>query len=258
LTAKHYLPTQFHLRLKDTRDYQLPDGKYFLYKKDVLVALERHLSHLNQKGLLKSAVMYFGTVTDPFQTFHKKFDITTGCLELLEKYRPGRLVVQTRSPMVIAALPMFRLLGESAVAAIPVETHLERSVLRYTPGMPRISERLVAAQGLRRQGVTVNAVVSPVLPYGDFERDAWDFAELLDRHADYISLGALTSGSETEERQLRDLPISQKIAADKNFPWLRPHACKPLFEALKVIAPHKLHLPVQPLERSSQLTLFAA
>lgn len=255
---RKYLPHQFHLRVRDTRDYQLPEGKYFLYRKDLRAALEHHLSQLNQRGLLASTVVYFGTTTDPFVAFHKKFDVTTACLELLGQYKPGRLVVQTRSPMIIAALPTLKYLGEQAVAAIPIETHLERSVARYTPGMPRIAERLVAAQGLRRQGVAVNITVSPVLPYGDSYRDAWDFAELLNRHADYITFGCLADGSEANEKQLKNLPIAQKLAADQNFRWLRPHAYKHLYQALLVTAPEKLLLPVTAPVKPSQLKLFAA
>ena len=255
---KRYLPNQFHLRFRDTRDYQMPDGKYFLYRKEVRAALEHQLSQLNQRGLLAATVVYFGTVTDPFAVFHKKFDVTTACLEILGQYRPSKLVIQTRSPMVIAALPTFKQLGDQSVAVIPVETHLERSVVRYTPGLPRISERLIAAQGLRRQGVAVNIAVSPVLPYGDSYRDAWDFAELINRHADYITFGCLADGSEANEKQLKNLPIAQRLAADQQFRWLRPHAYRHVYQALLSLAPDKLLLPVRAPIKPSQLALFAA
>ena len=256
--GKKYQPSQFHLRFRDTRDYQLPAGKYFLYKKNPLEALEKHLSLLHQRNLLQETVLYFGTITDPFLSFHKKFDLTTGCLEVFSHYRPARIVLQTRSPMIIAALPMLKLFGDKATAAIHVESHLEKSIARYTPGKPKLSERLVAAQGLRRQGVMVNLLVSPVLPYGDLYRNAWDFAELLERHGDYITFGCLATGSEATEKQLKNLPIAQKLAADEQFQWLRPHAFKYVYHALKVIAPEKLQLPVKAPVKPSQLTLFAA
>ncbi len=255
---RKFIPSQFHLRFRDTRDYQTPQGKYFLYKENYVRSLERQLGTLHKKGLLADATVYFGTTTDPFSSFHKKFDITTACLELFEAYKPARLVVQTRSPMVISALPTLRRLADRAVAVIPIESHVERSIARYTPGQPRIAERLVAAEGLRRQGVKVNLVASPILPYGEFYRDAWDFAEVLERHADYVTLGCLASGSESDERQLRTLPVARKIATDKQFRWLRPHAYRYLYHALSVIAPEKLLVPVAPKTKASQLDLFAA
>lgn len=255
---RKFLPWQFHLRFRDTRDYQTPQGKYFLFKENYVRSLERQLGALHQKGLLAGATVFFGTTTDPFASFHKKFDVTTACLELFETYKPGRLVVQTRSPMIISALPTLRRLGSKAVVAMPIESHLERSIARYTPGLPKIAERLVAAEGLRRQGITVALAASPILPYGEFYRDAWDFAEVLERHADYVMLGCLASGSEADERQLRTLPAARKLAADNQVRLLRPHAYRYLYHALRVIAPEKLVLPVRPKNKASQLNLFAA
>ncbi len=253
-----YLAEQFALRFKDTRDYQVAEGKYFLHKENARQSLENHLSRLHKKNLLQGATLYFGTTVDPFIAFHKRFDVTSACLQLFEQYRPRRLVIQTRSPMVIAALPTLKVFEGRAHVGIAVESHLEKSIARYTPGQPKISERLVAAQGLRRQGVSVNLQVSPVLPYGDFFRDAWDFAEVLDRHADYISFGALASGSAEHEKQLKELPVARKLASDKQFRWLRPYAYRYLYHALKVVAPQKLLLPVNAKAKTGQLGLFAA
>lgn len=252
-------PGSFALRLKDTREYQSPPGKYFLFRDDCISRLEEKLAALRKRGLLNDAVIYFGTTSDPFLSFHKKFDVTTRCLELFESYEPGRLVVQTRSPMIISALPTLRRLREKCVVVVPIESHVERSIVRYSPGQPRIAERLVATEGLRRQGVTVCLSASPILPYGDYYRDAWDFAELLDRYSDYITVGCLASGSQADERQLRTMAVARKLTADKEFQLLRPHAYKYLFHALKILAPQKLILPVDSDKAGvGQLDLFAA
>jgi hypothetical protein len=256
--AQAWTGDQFFLRLRETREYRSPRGKYFLYKDGYQSALERHLSRLHKKGLLKTAVFYFGTTADPFMSFHKRFDVTTACLQLLERYRPGRLIIQTRSPMAIAALPTLRLLGDEATIVVPIETHLERAIARYTPGQPKIAERLVMVQGLRRQGIVVNLCAAPILPYGDHNRDCWDFAELLDRYSDYITVGSLAHGTPASEKQLKDLPIARKLSADEQFLWLRPNAHQPLYQALSVVAPEKLKLPVSPPSAPSQMTLFAA
>ncbi len=160
--------------------------------------------------------------------------------------------------MVISALPMLKMLGERTAVAMTIESRLESAIARYSPGQPRLVDRLSAAEGLRKQGVTVNAVVSPLLPYGDLQRDAWDFAELLDRHSDYITLGCLAAGRPADEAQLRALPLAQRLVADKEFRLLRPHAYRYLYQALKVIAPEKLLLKKVIKNAPSQLNLFAA
>lgn len=256
LRLSKYLPNQFHLRFRDTRDYQLPVGKYYLHRENYAAALEAQLSHLHKVGELNSMVCYFGSVTDPFLNLHKKFDVTMSCLDVLERYAPGLVVFQTRSPMVISILPALKALGSRAVVAIPIETHIEKSVQRYMPTKPRVAERIVAADGLRKQGVTVNLMASPVLPYGDYFRDAWDFADLLNRHADYITFGSLASGSENDEKALRIMPIAQKLVADKQFRYLRPYSYHVLYRAMQAIAPEKLLLPVKKPVNPSQLSLF--
>lgn len=253
-----FSPSAFHLRLKDTKDYQLPAGKYYLYKENYLESFEKHLSQLHKSGLLDSTVFYFGTTSDPFYALHKKFDVTMNCLELLERYKPALVVVQTRSPMVISALPILKMLGERAVVAINVETRLETSVQRYTPGQSRIAERLVAADGLRRQGIKVNLVVSPVLPYGDFYKDAWDFADMLAENADYVTFGSLSTGEVNEEAELKNLPLARRLEGDKQFRWLRPHSYRAVYYALKQVAPEKMELPHAMGEKKEQLSLFAA
>lgn len=249
---------QFHLRFRDTRDLRTPAGRYHLHRENAARALEQHLAQLHRAGKLNDTVLYFGTMTDPFLSLHKKFDVTMSCLDVIERYAPGRVVFQTRSPMVISVLPALKKLGSKAVVVIGVETNSEKAVLRYTPGMPRIAERLIAADGLRKQGVMVNLQVSPILPYGDFLRDAWDFAELLERHADYVTFGSLSTGNPAEERFLRSMPIAQRLSSDGMFAWLRPYAYQAVFHALSVLARDKLLLPVESVSPPKQLKLFAA
>ena len=253
-----YLSNSFHLRFKDTRDYQLPLGRYFLFKENYAESLERQLSQLHKQGLLSSAVCYFGVTADPFFIFHKRFDVTMKCLELLEQYQPGFLVVQTRSPLVVSALPTLKFFGSRGVVAMPLETPLEQAVNRYTPGQPAISDRLLAVDGLRKQGVRVNLVASPALPYGDFYRDAWKFAEMLSEHADFITFGALAGGAPSDEAQLKTLPLARRLAADKQFRWLRPYSFRYLYYAVQSLAPEKLTVPAPLFPKTSQLSLFAA
>jgi hypothetical protein len=111
---------------------------------------------------------------------------------------------------------------------------------------------------LRVQGIKVQLIAAPVLPYGDPERHAAEFAQLLDAHSDYIAVGCLASGSQTDEAQLRLLPLARRLVADNQFRWLRPHCYRQLYLALKQVAPAKLLLPVEPPVEPSQLSLFAA
>ena len=241
------------------REYNLPLGRYIVYKENFAKALETNLSQLHKKGALASSVFYLGMTSDPFLALDKKFDVTNTCLELLTQYRPGMVVVQTRSPMVISGLPLLKMLGDKAVVALTIESPLERVIAHYTPGQPKIQERLIAAEGLRRQGIPVNIAVSPVLPYGDFYRDAWDFATLINKHSDYVTLGSLCRGEGDEESRLRDVGLAEKLIQERAFKWLRPYSYRCLYYAMKSIAPEKLLVPAKTFsQESAQLKLFAA
>lgn len=255
---KSFLPTQFHLRLKDTRDYLVPQGRYSLIRERLGENLEKQLHQLKDQDILRNSVLYFGMATDPFYAFPKKFEVTMKCIELLERYQPAMLVLQSRSPMIVSALPILKHFNDRAVAVIPVESSNERVIQQYTPGQATIVDRLVAADGLRKQGIKVNLQVSPVLPYGDFYRDAWPFAELLAEHADYITLGCLATGAISDEPILKNLSISKHLNAEKMYRWLRPYAYRYLFHALQIVAPNKLLVPVKGEIKQSQLSLFAA
>ncbi len=233
-------------------------SRYLLDRKNPLVELERRLEQLLRKGILGTSIVHFGTLEDPFSPFSGKFDASMRFLELFNRFVPGQLVVQTRSPLVVIALPVLKKLGKRAAVTIGVETGSQDSVERYTPGLPPIGERLRAASVLRRFNIEVTLQVGPVLPYGDFKRSAPEFAKLLADHADYIHLMPMTDGSVEREKQIRSSLVAKRLAADGHFSLLGPGATEPLREALQQIAPRKLLLPFRDHLRPRQMSIFAA
>jgi DNA repair photolyase len=232
-------------------------SRYALHKERPLYELERHLMRLSRQGVLRSAVIYFGTTTDPFFPFEGKFDASMKFLELFRRYTPGMLHVQTRSPLIVLALPVFKTLAKHVSVTIGLETALEESVQRYTPGLPRVEERLKTATALRKFGIEVALQVSPVLPYGDWRKDAGSFAELLNKHADYIFVNSdLDSRQPTSKGAGRD--VARRLAADRKFHWLRPDASQPLVSELTRIAPQKLEKPKREQLGDRQMKIFAA
>lgn len=248
----------FSLRLRDTKNHNVPDGKCYIFKENFAREFEAFLFNLQKQRKLNSSVIYFGTVLDPFYNFNKKLHITLACIQILERYKPKRLIIQTRSPMVIAALPYIKLMEERAFVSIFLESPHESIVSRYTPEQPKISDRLTAIRGLREQGVRVNLAVSPILPYGDYEKDVWEFARFLVENGDFLTFASLAKGVSGEDVKLRAMRIARILAADGNFKLLRPNAHKYLARAVQVLAPEKLILPTTIEKEPYQLSLFAA
>lgn len=262
--GQHKLPAgedpreYYGLRLKDDAELARLRSRYALHKSNPLHELELHLQRLSRQGQLNRSAIYLGTTTDPFYPFEGKFDASMKFLELFQRYTPGMLVVQTRSPLIVIALPVFKRLGRHAAVTIGIETHLEDSVARYTPGLPRVTERLKTASALRRFGVEVSLQVSPVLPYGDWKADAGKFAEILADHGDFIFVQPITDGSERRERYVRNSSVARRLAMDRKFHYLRPDSANPLITALEGICPEKLRAPQRGHLEDRQLGIFAA
>jgi hypothetical protein len=233
-------------------------SRYALHKENPLWELERYLMRLSRQGLLAASTIYFGTTTDPFFPFEGKFDASMKFLQLFQRYTPGLLVVQTRSPLVVIAMPVFRRLGANAVVTIGVETPGEEAVRRYTPGFPKTEERLKAAAALRKFGIEVTLQVAPVLPYGDWKGDATAFAELLNEHGDYLYVRPIVDGTPERERKAKASPITKRLAQDRLFYYLRPDSANPLITALEKICPEKLIAPERKALQQRQLEIFAA
>ena len=153
---------------------------------------------------------------------------------------------------------MFKKLGVHACVNLGIETPIEESVRRYTPGLPRVAERLKTATALRRFGIEVNLQVSPVLPYGDWRTDAPKFAELLAEHGDHVYVKSITDGTAAVERRIRSSALAVNLARDRKFHWLRPDSATPLITALEAIAPQKLAVPQRKHMQERQVRMFAA
>lgn len=252
-------PRDFYaLRLHDDTDVVRLRSRYSLEKANPLHELERSLMRLSRQGVLHTSHIYFGVTTDPFLPFESKFDASMKFLDLFQRYTPGMLVIQTRSPLIVLALPVFKRLGRHAAVTIGVETPCEDAVRSYTPFLPRVRERLRTAEALRRFGVEVTLQVCPVLPYGDWREGAREFAEILSDHADYVHVRPLMDGSEQVEKRMRSSDLVRKLAQERRFHYLRRDAGVPLLNALEKIAPEKLVMPAREHLESRQMEFFAA
>ncbi len=229
-----------HLLLR-TREQRInsaaPEGNYFLFREDAEDKLTDTLRELDRSGILANSTLVFGTSSDPFLNFHTKFDTTLTCLRLIERFRAALVIVQTRSPLVIAGIPSINELRERCIVSMPIETTKEAAIIRYTPHQPRLSERISAIQGLRIQGIQVALDVAPLLPYGSYWGDAHRFAEVLRSNSDYITMNSVDPSEETH--------LGKALALDNEELYLKEDAVKALYLALSKIAPEKIKLDLE-------------
>lgn len=229
-------------------------SRYVNKQGEPLVDLERHLQRLSARGELRRATVVFGVTTDPFHPFDEKFATSMKFLEMFDRYVPGRLVIQTRSPLVVIGLPMLKKVRETTYVSIGIETPLEEVSRRYSPDLPTVEERWKTVRALRRFGLRVGVQVSPMLPYGDWRKDAKAFAEKLCHEADFVSLQSVIQASGVSRPTT---PLARRLAADRQFFWLRQDTQTPLLDAIGVMDSTKLYHPAGLHPSDPQLQLFA-
>lgn len=249
---------EYHLSLADCAKPQKPRTRHALEDGTPFEQLERRLRSISEKGDLSSAWFYFGVASDPFHPFEGKFDASIKFLKIFQRYSPGMLFLQTRSPLVVVALSMLQNLGKHVVVTLALETMRQEIVSRYTPGLPSVRERLRAASALRNFGVEVAIQVAPLLPYGARRRDARVFAELLCNYADSIFVQPLNDGSGSAAERIHGSLIAQSIALEQRNEWLKKDAAEPLIEEIMKIAPHKLEPPRPTSSTVRQMSFFVA
>jgi hypothetical protein len=229
-------------------------SRYVMHNGEPLKDLERHLERLSVRGELRRATVVFGVTTDPFHPFDEKFAISMRFLEMFERFVPGRLIIQTRSPLVVIGLPVLKKMKGSTFVTVGLETPLEEIRARYTPELPTVDERLKTVRALKRFGLKVGIQVAPILPYGDWRSDAGAFAETLSGAADFISIGSI---AQLAGAARPSSPLARRLAAERQFFWLRHDSHKPLLDAVAQVAPEKLYHPAEVELEERQIRLFA-
>lgn len=228
-------------------------SRYSFGRNDPVLELERRLSRLSSRGELRCSTVVLGSTTDPFHPFDEKFATSMKFLKLLERFVPGRLIIQTRSPLIVIGVPVLKRVRENTYVMMAIETNRDDIGKHYAPEAPLPSERLQAIRTLRHFGMRVGIQVAPLLPYGDWRKDAHAFGEFLNAHGDFIHIRDLTQLAQGGRPKGY---AAQLLAQERKFHWLRTDAHFPLVQVLQDIAPEKLLHPVDLGFAEPQIGLF--
>ena len=137
------------------------------------------MMNAKRPGSLNGKTVYMATTTDPYQPVERTEEITKLVLEDLIRNHPRvKLVVQTRAPLAVRDIPLFREIaaqGGRVQVNVTITTDDDRIRKIYEPGCPSIPARLKAAKTLQERGVAACITVTPALPIVDAAR----FAETL-------------------------------------------------------------------------------
>ena len=150
-----------------------------------------------------------GTATDPYQPAERRFRVTRGVLEVLARYAGLRVVIITKSPLVVRDLDVLARVAERSRVSVHVSLiTLDRPLARrIEPRAPTPEARLRAVERIAAAGIDVGINIMPVLP------------GITDRPADLIALvrrAAEAGASHVAACALR----LQPAARERYLPWI--------------------------------------
>lgn len=116
--------------------------------------------------VLGGETLLVGTATDPYQPAERRYRVTREVLEVLAMHRGLRVVITTKSPLVVRDIDVLaRIAGRSRltvhVSLITTDRDLAR---RIEPRAPTPDARLRAMQRLSDAGIDVGVNIMPILP----------------------------------------------------------------------------------------------
>ncbi len=110
----------------------------------------------------RNGSVLLGTVTDPYQPWEKRYQITRGCLEALLE-RQFSIHLLTRSPLVTRDIDLFKRFEDIEVG-LTITTDDERMKRLFEPASPSIQSRLEALKTIHDAGVETYVFIGPMLP----------------------------------------------------------------------------------------------
>jgi DNA repair photolyase len=179
-----------------------------------------------QRHRLHGQSVFLATATDPYQPLEREFRLTRRCLEVLLQCPATRVLLHTRSPLVLQDLELLRAFGDRLSVGFSIPTDDDTVRQRVEPKAPPIPSRWAAVERLAQAGVAVTVAATPLMAM----QDPAVFAR---RARDSGACGAWAGGL----RLLRDDPFRDLLARNGWLHILEPSYLQEVREALQVTFP---------------------
>ncbi|MGL5415534.1 MAG: radical SAM protein [Clostridium sp.] len=123
--------------------------------------IEADLKKKRKKGVIGT-----GAMSDPYNSFEKKYKLTREALKLVDKYKFG-ISIATKSALITRDIDILKRIGEHSEVLIKItitSIHDEISKI-IEPNVNPSSERFKAIKELSDNGIYVGILFMPILPF---------------------------------------------------------------------------------------------
>jgi len=149
-------------------------GKYVDAKINTPEVFEKEIANLTKKVIKKNEfktgnrpVIFFGSVTDPYQGTEAKYELVRKCLEIITKSEIKNdieISLLTKSPLVTRDIEILKQIPnlEVGMTISSIDDNISRIFECYAPPS---SLRILALRKLNEAGIKTYAFVGPLLPH---------------------------------------------------------------------------------------------
>jgi DNA repair photolyase len=149
-------------------------GKYVDAKINTPEVFEKEIANLTKKVIKENEfktgnrpVIFFGSVTDPYQGVEAKYELTKKCLEIITRSDINNEIeisLLTKSPLVTRDIELLKQISnlEVGMTISSIDDNISRIFECYAPPS---SLRILALKKLNEAGIKTYAFVGPLLPH---------------------------------------------------------------------------------------------
>ena len=141
--------------------YRIDDFDTVRAKKDALTIIRNDLRAKRKKGVVMT-----GAMSDPYNPFEEKLQLTRHGLELLSAFGFGAGIA-TKSPLITRDIDILTEIKSHSpvIAKVTITSHDDELAKIIEPHAPPSSERFSAIAELSGSGIFSGILLMPVLPY---------------------------------------------------------------------------------------------
>ncbi len=144
-------------------------------KENALFILEKELMKRREKGIVG-----IGAMSDTYNPFEKKYEITRGALKLIAKYGYG-VSIDTKSDLILRDMDLLKEIqaNNNVIVKFTITTPHDELSKIIEPNVCPSTKRFAAIKALTNQGIFAGIMLNPVLPFiTDKEEDIKELIRL--------------------------------------------------------------------------------
>lgn len=192
--------------------YQVDHFEEVRGKENSLMLLDNELKSKRKKGIVGT-----GAMSDPYNPFEKKYQLTRGALQLINKYQYG-VGILTKSTLVLRDIDLLKKIRTHSEAMVnfTITTYDDDLCQKIEPHVSSSSDRFKAVEKLSSEGIFTGVLIWPILPFINDNEE--NIRNIVQKAADCGASFVIPSFGVTLRQNQRDYYYTQ---LDKLFPGLK-------------------------------------